>query len=175
MPGSKTNILVGSAADIAFGASGIATVTAPTVAEVNALTRIECDIVGGGQVTTPRTGNTVDISSLCDTENYEVPTTIVNGRIQIPFFRYLGDGITDVAWDLFDDSANPATTQHLVICRYGFQGAGTPPIAAADDVVDVYTVKIIVRAEDPISKDVDQRGMVEMSVLNREPGVAVVA
>ena len=105
MPGSKTNILVGSAADIAFGASGIATVTAPTVAEVNALTRIECDIVGGGQVTTPRTGNTQDISSLCDTENYEVPTTIVNGRIQIPFFRYLGDGITDVGWDLFDDSA----------------------------------------------------------------------
>ena len=175
MPGSKSDIKIGSVADLAFGATGIADPTAPTVAEVNALTRIECDIVGGGQVQTPRSGNVVDISSLCDTENYEIPTTIVNGRIQIPFFRYLGDGVTDVAWDLFDDSANPRTAQHLVICRYGFQGAGTPPVAAADDVVDVYTVMVIVRMEDPLSKETDQRGMVELSVLNREPGVAIVA
>ena len=68
-----------------------------------------------------------------------------------------------------------AHTQHLVIARYGFTGTGTPEIAAAADVVDVYTVQVIVRMEDPLSKEEDQRGMVELSVLNREPGVAVAA
>ena len=171
MPGSKSDIKVGSVADIAFGATGVADVTAPTAAEVNALTRIECDIVGGASVTTPRSGNVIDISSLCELENYEVPTTIVNGRITIPFFRYIDPtgSVTDVAWDLFDDSANPRVENHLVIARAGFTGA----TGAAGDIVDVYTVMIIVRMESDISKEADQRGMVELSVLNRETGVAI--
>jgi hypothetical protein len=171
MPGSKSDIKVGSVADIAFGSSGVADVTAPTVAEINALTRIECDIVGNEPVSTPRSGNVIDISSLCDRENYELPTTIVNGRIRIPFFRYLGDGVTDVAWDLFDDSANPPTEQHLAIARYGFAGA----TAAADDVIDLYTVMVIVRGEMDIAKENDQRGFVELSVLNRQPAEVIVA
>ena len=44
--GAKTARRLGSVADIAFGSTGIADPTAPTAAEVNALTRIECDIAG---------------------------------------------------------------------------------------------------------------------------------
>ena len=175
MAGSKSDIQVGSVVDIAFGATGIADPANPTAAEINQLTRIECDIAGDANVSTPRSGNTVDISALCELETYEVPTTIVNGRIVIPFHRYLGAGVDDVAWDLFDDSINPRPETHLVIARGGFSGAGTPAVAAAGDIVDVYTTKVIVRMEQDIGKETKQQGTVELSVINREPGVTVVA
>ena len=122
----------GSVFDAAFGSTTV-TVSAPTVAQINALTRIECYIVD--TLDTPRTGSTTDISALCQRETFNVAATITNGDISSTMWREF-DG-TDTAWTLFDDSANPPVNSTLVICRGGFSGAAG--IAATGDDVDVYT------------------------------------
>ena len=144
----------GSVADIAFGAAGITSTTAPSAAEINALTRIECGIVDGP--TTPRSGSTIDISGLCDTEDRYKAGNLNNGPITITLWREF-DG-TDAYWTLFDDAT--AGTQHLVIARGGFAGA----TAAAAGVVDVYTVEVMKREPSSPARNEAQRFEVELAV-----------
>lgn len=147
----------GSVFDAAFGSSAV-TVSAPTVAQINALTRIECYIVD--TLDAPRTGSTTDISALCSRETFNIAATITNGDISATFWREF-DG-TDTAWALFDDSANPPTNQTLVVCRGGFSGAAG--IAATGDDVDVYSVQVVSRSPVGPLKGDGQRFEVVMAV-----------
>lgn len=144
----------GSVADIVFGSAGITSTTAPTVAELGALTAIECGIVDGPDA--PRSGSTIDISGLCDTEDRYKAGNLNNGPITITLWREF-DG-TDVYWTLFDDAT--AGTQHLCIARGGFTG-GTPTAA---DVVDVYTVEVMARTPSSPVRNEAQRFTVELAV-----------
>ena len=141
--GSKENRRLGSVADIAFGAGGIADPNAPTAAEVNGLARIECDIVGSDTLETPRSGSGARIEGLCEMESAEIAGLVTNGPISGQGYQHFidGDSTANDFFILMDDSASPAVTQHLVVCRGGFAGAA----AAADDVVDVYTVQVSAR------------------------------
>lgn len=145
----------GSVADIRFGSSGIASTTAPTAAEVTALTAIECGIVDGPDA--PRSGSQIDISGLCDTSDRNKAGNISNGPITITLWREF-DG-TDAYWTLFDDAT--AGTQHLVVARNGFTG-GTPTAA---DVADVYTVEVMSRAPSAPVRNEAQRFTVELSII----------
>ena len=154
---ANTDRRTGSVFDAAFGSTSV-TVAAPTVAEIEALTRIECYVVD--TIDTPRSGSTTDISALCERETFNIAATIENGDITSTFWREF-DG-TDTAWTLFDDSANPPTTNYLVICRGGFSGAAG--ISATGDDVDVYTVQIVSRSPMGPDKSEGQRFEVTMAV-----------
>jgi hypothetical protein len=173
--GAKAARQLGSRADIAFGAAGIAVVTAPTAAEVNALTRIEDQIAGSSTLETPRTGSGARIEGLSEIETAEVAGLITNGAITGSAFQHFtaGDATANDIFIVFDDSAVPATTQHLVVCRGGFSGASG--VAAADDVVDVYTVQV--SARNPIGPPQGEAQMFsfELRVSNVETNVQVVA
>jgi len=171
--GAKTARRLGSVADIAFGSTGIADPTAPTAAEVNALTRIECDIVGADSVETPRTGSGARIEGLCEMESAEIAALITNGAITGQGYQHFVDGslTANDFFILMDDTAVPATTQHLVICRGGFAAA----TAAATDVVDVYTVQVSARAAIGPRQSAAQMFSFELRVQNVESNVAVVA
>lgn len=155
---AKTDRRTGSVVDMAFGSSAL-TVSAPTVAQINALTRIECYTVD--TVDTPRSGSTTDISALCERETFNIAATIENGDITGTFWREF-DG-TDAAWALFDDSAVPPETQYLVVCRGGFSGAAG--VAASGNIVDVYTVQVVSRSPMAPTKTDGQRFEVTMSVV----------
>lgn len=146
--------LNGLFADVAFGSSTV-TVAAPTVAEIGALTRIECAIVDGPE--TPRSGSTIDISGLCDTETRMKAGIVTNDPISVTLWREF-DG-TDAYWTLFDDAT--AGTQYLVICREGFT-AGTPTAA---DNVDVYSVEVMKREPSSPVRNEGQRFAVELAVI----------
>lgn len=152
-----TDRRTGSVFDAAFGSTTV-TVSAPTVAQVNALTRIECYIVD--TLDAPRTGSTTDISSLCQRETFNVAATITNGDITGTFWREF-DG-TDTAWTLFADTANPPVNSTLVVCRGGFSGAAG--IAASGDDVDVYSVQVVSRSPVGPTKGDGQRFEVVMAV-----------
>lgn len=158
----------GSVFDAAFGSTTV-TASAPTVAQINALTRIECYIVD--TLDTPRSGSTTDISGLCSRETFNIAATITNGDISTTMWREF-DG-TDTAWALFDDSANPPTNQTLVICRGGFSGAAG--IAASGDNVDVYSVQVVSRAPAGPAKGDGQRFEVMMAVTAVDFDVTVAA
>jgi len=164
---AKTDRRTGSVVDIAFGSTAV-TVAAPTVSQVNALTRVECYLVDS--IETPRSGTTTDISSLCERETFNIATTITNGDITGTFWREF-DG-TDTAWALFDDSANPPVTNYMLICRGGFSGAAG--IAATGDDVDVYTVQIVSRSPVGPNKTEGQRFEVTFAVVAVDFDVAVV-
>lgn len=147
----------GSVFDAAFGSTAL-TVSAPTIAQVNALTRIECFLVD--TIDAPRTGSTTDISALCQRETFNIAATITNGDITATMWREF-DG-TDAAWTLFDDSANPPVNASLVMCRGGFSGAAG--IAASGNKVDVYSVQVVSRSPVGPSKTEGQRFEVVLAV-----------
>ncbi len=149
----------GARADMAFGTSAIADTTAPTVAEITALTRIECGLITG-TLDTPRTGSTTDISANCERETFNVAATIENGNITGTFYREF-DG-TDEFWALFDDQTVPPPTAYLVIARGGFTG-GTP---TAGDDVDVYTCNVVSRSPMAPNKSEAQRFMATLSTVS---------
>ena len=162
-----TDRRTGSVVDVKFGSTTVTT-TAPTVSQVNALTSIECYIVD--TIDTPRSGSTTDISALCSRETFNIAATITNGDVTTTMWREF-DG-TDAAWTLFDDSANPPTTNYLLICRKGFSGAAG--IAATGDDVDVYTVQIVSRSPVGPLKGEGQRFEVVLAVTAVDFDVAVV-
>lgn len=169
--GDKADRKLGNIADWAFGTPIAADPTAPTVAEVNALTRIECDIVGSDTIETPRTGSGVRIEGLCDLESSEIAGLITNGPIVGQGFRHF-DG-TDGFYVLMDDTTDPTPTQTLIGCRAGFSGAAG--IAAAGDVVDVFEVQVSARnAIGPRQNDAQMFGF-ELRVLRAEYNVTVAA
>lgn len=145
----------GSVADIVFGSGTIANTAAPTAAELGTLTDIECGIVDGPD--TPRSGSTIDISGLCDTEDRYKAGNISNDPITITLWREF-DG-TDAYWTLFDDAT--AGTQYLVIARDGWATTSTPTAA---DVCDVYTVEMMKRQPSAPARNEAQRFMVELAV-----------
>jgi hypothetical protein len=165
---AQSDRLTGSVVDIAFGSS--LTPAAPTVAEINALDRLECYVVGSG-FSTPRSGSTIDISSLCERDDYNVAGPITNGPIVATLWREF-DG-TDTAWAALDDTADPPTTDYLVVCRGGFTGVAG--IADADDNVDVYTVQIVSREPSAPNKGEAQRFDAQWAVANHAFDVAVIA
>ena len=158
----------GSVFDAAFGSTTV-TASAPTVSEINALTRIECYIVD--TLDAPRSGSTTDISALCQRETFNIAATITNDDITATMWREF-DG-TDAAWTLFDDSANPPVNAKLVVCRGGFSGAAG--IAASGDDVDVYSVQVVSRSPVGPTKTDGQRFEVVMAVTAVEFDVTVAA
>ena len=155
--------------DAAFGSSTV-TVTAPTVAQIDALTRIECGLIDGPNA--PRTGSTVDLTALCDQESSQKAGAIENGPITATLYREF-DG-TDAYWALFDDTTDPNPTQYLVTCPRGFNSGGDGTVTAGD-VVDVYTVQVMKReAVGPVRGD-GQRFMTELAVIATNFDVTVAA
>lgn len=179
--GIKANRRLGSVADIAFGATGIADLTAPTVAEINALERIECDIAGSDTIEANRTGSRARIEGLCEIESAEITAFITNGPIQGQGFRHFANPdatpaeklAADTFWNLMDDTALPPVTQHMVMARGGFSGAAG--IAAEGDVVDVYEVQVSARGPIGPRQTTAQMFSFELSVLSVQFSVAVAA
>lgn len=135
-----TDRQTGVVADFAW-VTTLTSTTSPSIAEINAGTRFECGIVGDS-MDTPRTGQTTDISALCDRETFNIPTIVENGNISAMLWREF-DG-TDVYWALATDETDPPPTAYLVVCRGGFSGASG--VAATGDNVDVYTVRTVSRS-----------------------------
>ena len=164
----------GQVVDVAFGTTTV-TVTAPTVAEVNALTRIEDEIVD--TVSTPRTGSGVAVHAASALETAMIAGLITNGMYTLNLWRNF-DG-TDATWTLFDDTVTPKATANLVVCRAGFSGTGTPPVADAGDIIDIFRVQIASRAEEDYgntgSEGDGQRFNVELTLVKAYRSVAVVA
>jgi len=156
-------------ADYAIGTSTV-TLTAPTVAEINALTRLECGLVDGFDL--PREGSTIDISGLCDSSSRKQRGPSDNGDGSAEAYREF-DG-TDAYWAACDDDPTVGT-QTLVRCPAGFSGAGDPAIAATGDLVDLYTVEVIARSPMQETRSDAQRFRVEVAVIDVVFGVAVVA
>ena len=138
----------GSVEDVVL-VTTLASTTAPSAAEINAGTRLEPYMIGG--LDRPRSGNVADVSAINDRENYSIPASIDNGPLSAMMWREF-DG-TDTAWAACDDTTNPPPTRYLVVAAGGFAGA----TAAADDVVDVYTVQISARESEAAEKDEAQR------------------
>ena len=154
--------------DVALGSSSV-TVTAPTVAEIAALTRLECGLISGP--TTPRTGTTIDLSALCDTETRQKAGRTTNDPISLTAYREF-DG-TDAFYAACDDSVTG--TQYLVVCRAGFTGAGDPAAPLAGDIVDVYTIEILNRTPEVGDSNAAQRFSAQFAVTARNMDVTVAA
>ncbi len=163
-----TDRKLGSVADIKYGVSTVTT-TAPTVAQVTALTSIECGIIGD-TFDIPRSGATADISSLCQRETFNIAAAITNGDITADLWREFD--ATDVYWTLFNDTAASPVNGYLVVCSKGFSGAlGVP---AVTDKVDVYTCQVVSRATKAPNKTEGQRFTVTLSVVSVEFDKALV-
>ena len=130
--GTAADRRTGSVEDVVL-VDSIADPTSPTATEINAGVRLECFMIGG--LERPRTGNSADVSSNCERDNYSVPAGIDNGPCVATMYRH--DDGTDAAWVACDDTANPPVTKFLVVATFGFP-TGT---AASGDNVDVYTVQ----------------------------------
>jgi hypothetical protein len=89
--------------------TSIATIGSPTVAEINAGTRLETLITPDGLTITPATGE-VDVSNLGSTANAGRAGRI-KWTIKITFHH---DGVVDTAWNLF-----PYRTNGLLVVRKG--------------------------------------------------------
>ena len=165
---AKTDRRNGSVLDMSFGATTV-TAGAPTVAEVTALTRIECAVVGDGSVSTTRSPSYVDIAGLCDFSSAQLAGRVTNDPIEIPLFREF-DG-TDEFWVLFDDTADPRPIQTLVVCRAGYTGG----VVTAADVVDIYTVQVAARSPQDVADGDAQAFDASLSVITAEFDVAIVA
>jgi len=164
-----TDRKTGSVADVAL-APTVSDTTGPTVAEITAGTRLETYIVGDG-ISTPRSGATTDISSLAERETYNIATTITNGDITMSLWREF-DG-TDAAWTALDDSADPPTTQYLIVARGGFSGAAGAPVAT--DECDVYTVQVVSRSPSPPNKNDGQSFEATLAVVGVDFAATVAA
>ena len=109
----------------------IASVTAPTVAEIAAGTELTPFLTPAG-LDTPDEGQEADSSDLSSARDKSVPSTI-GGQPQGEFYR---DDAADDAWD-----AMPRlTTGFLVIARFG--GTGTDNAIIATDTVEVWPVRV---------------------------------
>lgn len=160
----------GSIIDWAFGATGIADLDAPTVAEVAALTRFECGLTSSS-VSRDRTGNMIDISSLCDRSSRHIAGSIQSSKLTLEAWREFGGVAGDQYWDLFDDESAPPATQHMVGCLPGFTGN----VVTAGDVVDIYVVQVLVRKPIDGDKDSAHRFMVELAPLDHRYDSVIVA
>lgn len=145
----------GSTIDFAFGATTV-TPGAPTVTQVNALTRFECGLVS--PVDRNRTPGTIDVSGLCSRENALIAGDITNAVITATLWRELTG--TDTYWDLFAET-DPVTTQNLIACEAGFSGSGG--IAAIGDVVAHYRVQVATRSPGSDGKTDGQRFTVSLT------------
>jgi hypothetical protein len=101
-------VIIDGRVAVAFCTS-VATLTAPTVAEINAGTRLETFITPTGLNITPTTG-AVDVSNLGSKANAERA-----GRVKYALkMTFHHDGGTDTAWNLF-----PYRTNGFVVVRRG--------------------------------------------------------
>lgn len=89
--------------------TSIATMSAPTLAEINAGTRLETFITPDGLTITPATGK-VDVSNLGSVAN-AARAGRITWDIKITFHH---DGATDTAWNLF-----PYRTAGFLVVRKG--------------------------------------------------------
>ena len=180
MPAEQSDKRSAAAVDIAYGLGPIADITAPTVAEIVALQRIECGVVGSNPFTPSRSTVTTSGRSQCDTESYDIPVAITNGNITFNAWRY--DDAVDVMWTLFDDQVLPRAKNYLVVCEYGFGGAvgavtgfpGTAAAPLAGDVVNVY--ETLLGSRNPMyGQDTLQMFGVELGVIGTAFDITVLA
>jgi hypothetical protein len=143
MPNTITQRRNGSVVDMAIGTVLPANPAAPTVIELNAATmiRLECDVVGGETVDTPRTGTAIDVAGLCQLDSAEIAGMIQNGPITLSLYRHFG--APDLTWAAFDDTVSPAPAKAFWMCRAGATGA--LGAIAATDKVDLFTVTVMHR------------------------------
>src|SRR5215207_298705 len=107
--------------------NSIANIAAPTVAELNAGTHITGFLTKDG-VTTPADQNNVDVGTLADTFNAQVPGTF-GGAIEMTGIR---NNTADTLWNLI----TYGLTTNVVVRR----GVSTAAAWAAAQKVEVYPV-----------------------------------
>jgi len=180
MPAANEDKRSASAVDIAMGIGPIADLSAPTVAEITALQRIECLIVGSSPFSPGRSVVTSSARSQCDSESFDVPVAITNANITMGMWRYF-DG-EDLAWTLMDDTVLPRVKNYVAVCDAGFTGAvgpvtnlpGEAAAPAAGDVVNIY--EILIGSRSPAyGQDQLQMFNVEIGVIGTRFDVALVA
>lgn len=113
-------------------ATTVASIAAPTAAEVAAATELTGFVVS---VNAASQGNQVPTPSLDSLFETSVPGT-VQAQFQADFYR---DDTTDTAWDTLPRG----TTGYFVISRFGGSGADRLPIAA--DEVEIWPVTVTSR------------------------------
>jgi hypothetical protein len=171
----KSDLRPSSQADVAFGPGPFATwqIGTVTAAQVNnvAMKRIECFLPASTALGMGRSTQSADAMSICDTQSYNVPVSVVNEDITFDIWRYLPPSGTDDAWVMFDDQILPRVPNFLIDCPAGF--SGTLGVAAVGDKVDVYNVLIGSRGKSPRSKDSLQMGTVTLTVIGAIFGVVL--
>lgn len=116
-----------------FIVTTLASVTAPSAAEINAGTELTPAVRLA--LDAPRTGNKADDSDLSDRVNKEVPSTIDLGSVSFQLKRTL---VTETEYNAVVEG----DSRFLVELRKGTAG----PSPAALDVANVYTIDVNVKS-----------------------------
>jgi len=109
----------------------IASVTAPTVAELAAGTELTPFLAPAGLLT-PDEGTEADASDLSSVRDKSIPST-VGGNVEGEFYR---DDTTDTAWTTLTRDA----TGYILSAPFG--GTGTDNALIATDACEVWTVRV---------------------------------
>ena len=116
-----------------FWVNTLSSVTSPTATQINAGTELTGALKGAPDA--PRSGNTADDSDLSTRVDKQAQGTITLGSITMMIKRTLA---TETAYAAIVEAASG----FLVVFRKGTAGASP----AADDVADVFTVDVNVKA-----------------------------
>ncbi len=128
----------------------IATLTAPTVAELAAGTEVTSFLTPTG-LATPEEATDADISSIASVRDLSIPARVA-GDLTGEFYR--DDGTGGTSDDAYDALPRLKVT-NIVISRFG--GTGTDNAIIATDVVEVWPVRVSQRSKNPIVTGEAQR------------------
>ena len=128
-----------------WAVNSIASLSAPTIGEINAGTELTPFLTPAG-LDTPEEGTDADVSSIASARDFSIPATI-GGDITGEFYRDDGTGTTsDDAWVAIPRLQDT----HLVIARFG--GTGTDNAIIATDTVEVWQVRVSQRSNSRITR-----------------------
>lgn len=138
----------------------IASVAAPTVAEISAGTEIT-DFMSS--LETPLEGSAPDASDLSSAFNKTVAGTF-GGSVNATMYR---DDTTDTAWTTFPRN----TTGYIVLRRFG----GSDVVWAVADEVEVWNLRVITRSPVNLDRETVQAFVVNFATLDEPELAATVA
>lgn len=140
---------------IGFSETRPASLTAPTVAEINGATDLTCLI---SSINASAQGNTVPTPSLCSLFETTVP-----GTSQATFTADLyRDDLDDAGWELLARNEKG----YFYISRFGGTGANHKPVSGQP--VEVWPVHVTSRTAGPLASNTPQTFTVTCAV-NEEP------
>lgn len=140
--------------------------SAPTVAELTAGKNLTPFLRRDG-LTTPKSGSTIDVSTVEDRYNSTAAGSYGGDPIEIMLYRDNGTTLTDLAWTTLAPASGStaAVSGFLVIHRFGAGTAKTATSApTAADRVEVWPIEVTSREMAPIADNEAQRFVVKCAI-----------